>query len=103
VNHLTFEKFFAQFLQRAEDVADIVTKLHKTGGGVAADQSPLARAKPDPAMVKLLVRVHDLKRKLIQGIWDSLLEFARAEGLNDSYATRLLRLAYLALGLPEVS
>ena len=54
-------------------------------------------------MVKLLVRAHDLKRKLIQGIWDSLLEFARAEGLNDSYATRLLRLAYLALGLPEVS
>jgi hypothetical protein len=63
---------------------------------IVADQRPLARAKPDPAMVKLLVRAHDPKRKLIQGSWDSLLEFARAEGLNDSYATRLLRLAYLA-------
>jgi site-specific DNA recombinase len=47
-------------------------------------------------MIKLLVRAHDLKRKLLQGSWDSLLELARAEGLKDSYATRLLRLAYLA-------
>lgn len=45
---------------------------------IVADQSPLARAKPDPAMVKLVVRAHDLKRKLIQDSWDSLLEFARA-------------------------
>jgi hypothetical protein len=51
--------------------------------------------------VKLLVRAHDLKRKLIQGSWDSLLEFARAEGLNDSYATRPLTLAYLTLSIVD--
>ena len=51
-------------------------------------------------MAKLLIRAHDLKRKLLQGSCDSVLELARAEGLNDSYATRLLRLAYLA---PSIS
>ena len=52
-------------------------------------------------MVKLLIRAHDLKRKLLEGGWDSLVERARAEGLNDSSATRLLRLAYLAPSIVE--
>jgi hypothetical protein len=82
----------------------IDARLRRVGWGgkmIVADQSPFARTKPDPAMVKLLVRAHDLKRKLLQGSCGSVVELARAEGLNDSYATRLLRLAYLAPSIVE--
>jgi hypothetical protein len=77
----------------------ISARLRRVGSGgklIVGEQSPFVRAKPDPAMLKLLVRAQDLKQKLLQGRWHSMTALARAEGLSDSYATRLLRLTYLA-------
>ena len=88
----------------AGTTVSIDARLQRVGWGgkmIVGDQNPFARTKPDPAMVKLLIRAHELKRKLLEGGWDSLTQLARAEGLNDSYATRLLRLAYLAPSIVE--
>jgi hypothetical protein len=60
------------------------------GGGT------LSRRSPDPALVRLLVRAHALKEKLISGGGASLREIARRERVESSYFTRILRLTFLA-------
>ncbi len=51
--------------------------------------------KPDPKLIKLLVKAHTLK-KLLAGGGTHLEEFAVQAKLNASYFTRVLRLSYLA-------
>ena len=51
---------------------------------------------PDPGLVKLIVRAHALKGKLVNGGGVSLREVAKREKLEGSYVTRLLRLTFLA-------
>ncbi|MEQ9190520.1 MAG: recombinase family protein [Alphaproteobacteria bacterium] len=52
--------------------------------------------KPDPALVKLMVRAHRFRELLIHNEGQSLEAIAKAEGINCSYFTRVLRLAWLA-------
>ena len=54
---------------------------------------------PDPSLVKLLVKALDLRDKLLEGRGASLELIAGRENVNSSYATRLLRLAFLS---PEI-
>jgi hypothetical protein len=52
--------------------------------------------EPDPSLIKLFVKAQDLQAKLLQGNGASIAEFARREGMSDSYITRHLRLAFVA-------
>ena len=54
---------------------------------------------PDPSLVKLLVKALDLRDRLLAGRGASLELIAGRENVNSSYATRLLRLAFLS---PEI-
>ena len=54
---------------------------------------------PDPTLLKLLVKALDLRDKLLAGRGASLELIAGRENVNSSYATRLLRLAFLS---PEI-
>lgn len=51
--------------------------------------------KVDPALIKLLVRARKWWSILCQGDLD-IAELARREGVNDSYVTRIVRIAFLA-------
>ena len=51
---------------------------------------------PDPSLLKLLVKALDLRDKLLAGRGASLELIAGREKINSSYATRLLRLAFLS-------
>ncbi|MFQ5911667.1 MAG: hypothetical protein ACE5JS_00610 [Nitrospinota bacterium] len=58
---------------------------------------PLGRSRsPDPSMVRLIVKAHAMKEKLVNGGGASLREVAKRERLEGSYVTRLLRLTFLA-------
>jgi DNA invertase Pin-like site-specific DNA recombinase len=58
--------------------------------------APGSMNSPDPGLVKLIVRAHTLRGKLVNGGGVSLREVARREKLEGSYVTRLLRLTFLA-------
>ncbi len=53
-------------------------------------------AIPDPGLVKLIVKAHSMKEKLVNGGGVSLRQIARREKLEGSYLTRLIRLTFLA-------
>ncbi len=56
-------------------------------------------AKPDPSLIKLIVKAHALHEKLMtenMGIGD----IAESEGVHHSYVSRLIRLAFLS---PEIT
>ncbi len=56
-------------------------------------------AKPDPSLIKLIVKAHRLHEKLMTenlGIGD----IAESEGVHHSYVSRLIRLAFLS---PEIT
>lgn len=50
----------------------------------------------DPVLVRLLLRAHAIRARLLQDPSLTSKEIAAAEGVTSSYATRLLRLAFLA-------
>jgi hypothetical protein len=56
-------------------------------------------AQPDSALVRMLIRAHELRATLLQSGEASLNETARSAGISRSYLTRLARLAFLA---PEI-
>jgi site-specific DNA recombinase len=53
-------------------------------------------ANVDSALVRLLVRAHAIRARLLEEPSPPLKEIAAEEGISSSYATRLLRLAFLA-------
>jgi hypothetical protein len=53
-------------------------------------------ANIDPVLVRLLVRAHATRARLIEETSLTLKEIAAEEEISSSYATRLLRLAFLA-------
>jgi hypothetical protein len=53
----------------------------------------------DTALVKAIVRAHRWREMLESGKYTSAAELAKAEGINDSYLSRILRLTLLA---PEI-
>jgi site-specific DNA recombinase len=53
-------------------------------------------ANIDPVLVRLLLRAHTIRARLLQEPSLPLKEIAAEEGISSSYVTRLLRLAFLA-------
>jgi len=56
----------------------------------------MSRANVDPVLVRLLLRAHAIRVRLFRDPSLTLKEIAAEEGVTSSYATRLLRLAFLA-------
>jgi hypothetical protein len=65
----------------------------------AAPWSPAPRV--DSALVKALVRAHRWRQMLESGEYASSAELAKAEKVNDSYLSRILRLTLLAPDIVE--
>jgi len=69
-------------------------------GGRKTVISEAVRAPPQPridnALLKALARAYRWRRKIESGEYPSITELAKAEGANESYACRLLRLTLLA-------
>ena len=55
-----------------------------------------APARPNPSLIKLIVRAHLFEAKLLQSDGGKFAELARREKLNRPYFARILRLTYLA-------
>ena len=53
-------------------------------------------ANVDPVLVRLLIRAHVIRARLLQDPSLTLKEIAAEEGFSSSYVTRLVRLAFLA-------
>jgi hypothetical protein len=69
-------------------------------GGRKTIISDLVRAPPQPrvenALLKALAHAHRWRRMIENGEYASISELAQAEGVNQSYACRILRLTLLA-------
>jgi hypothetical protein len=69
-------------------------------GGRKTILSDAVPAPPQPridnALLKALVRAHRWRRMIESGDCASITELAKAEGVNQSYACRILRLSLLA-------
>jgi DNA invertase Pin-like site-specific DNA recombinase len=59
-----------------------------------------AKPKPDPSLVKLIVKAHQMHENLLGGGGKTLEAIAAEEGIGASYFARALRLAWLA---PEIT
>jgi site-specific DNA recombinase len=57
---------------------------------------PFATVKPNPRLIKLLIRAHRFNAILACGDGVPFAALARREGVSPSYFTRLVRLSYLA-------
>jgi DNA invertase Pin-like site-specific DNA recombinase len=56
-----------------------------------------ARAsRPDPSLIRTIVRAHDWWRRWCAGQGDTLTSIARAEGVTDRFVARVVALAFLA-------
>jgi hypothetical protein len=69
-------------------------------GGRKTILSDVAPAPPQPridnALLKAVARAHRWRRMIEGGEYVSITELAKAEGVNESYAYRMLRLSLLA-------
>jgi site-specific DNA recombinase len=78
----------------------VTAELKRAGMGtklvIDARDAGRQKARPDASLVKLIIRAHDLNRKLIESGGASLAAIARREGLTGSYMTRLVRLSHLS-------
>src|SRR6185295_5239659 len=78
-------------------VSTIPARLKRTGiemRMVVDDGSEPANV--DPVLVRLLVRAHAIRARLLQDSSLTLKEIAAEEGVVGSYVSRLIRLAFLA-------
>jgi hypothetical protein len=57
---------------------------------------PIATAKPDARLIKLLIKAQRFNTALVGSDGVLFSELANREGVSPSYFTRLLRLSYLA-------
>ena len=83
--------------ERYLTVLTIPARLKRTGiemRMVVEDGSEPANV--DPVLVRLLVRAHAIRARLLEEPSLPLKEIAAEEGISSSYVTRLLRLAFLA-------
>ena len=53
-------------------------------------------SKPDPALVKAIVKAHRFNNRLLSGGVSKFADLAKSEKLHRSYYSQVLRLAYLA-------
>lgn len=64
---------------------------------ILSDAAPApAQPRIDNALLKALARAHRWRRMIESGEYASITELAKAEGVNQSYACRVLRLSLLA-------
>jgi hypothetical protein len=64
---------------------------------ILSDATPAApQPRIDNALLKALARAHRWRRMIESGEYASITELAKAEGINQSYACRMLRLSLLA-------
>jgi site-specific DNA recombinase len=83
--------------ERQPEVLTIRARLKRTGiemRMVIEDGSEPANV--DPVLVRLLIRAHAIRARLLQDPGLTLREIAAEEGVVGSYASRLVRLAFLA-------
>lgn len=57
--------------------------------------APTPQPRTDNALLKALARAHRWRRLIESGEYASITELAKAQGVNESYACRLLRLTLL--------
>jgi hypothetical protein len=62
---------------------------------------PLAPAKPDARLIKLLIRARQFNDTLLDGAGVPFATLAKRQGVSPSYFTRLVRLSYLAPDITE--
>jgi DNA invertase Pin-like site-specific DNA recombinase len=92
----------ATSLSSATDEAQILSvpvKLRHSGREIRMlieRTDPLARAKPDARLIKLLIRARRFNATLVGSDGVPLAALAKREGVSPSYFTRLVRLSYLA-------
>ena len=86
-----------------QDDANILTlsvaaQLRRSGKEMTMRIERSARfpARPNPSLIKLIVRAHLFKARLLQSSGGKFAELARREKLNRSYYARIVRLSYLA-------
>ncbi len=77
----------------------VLASLKRAGIGKRMIIEGSTTSTPDPTLLKLLVKAFDFRDKLLAGRGASLELIAGRENVNSSYATRLLRLAFLS---PEI-
>ncbi|MDB5406927.1 MAG: putative resolvase [Rhodospirillales bacterium] len=97
-------------LRRAAEIADpegpldlcVPAQLKRAGMEVRMlIQGPhRAKAAPDQSLIRLIVKAHALREKLLQAGDARIGAIAEGEGLSGSYFARLLRLSYLS---PEIT
>lgn len=63
---------------------------------ISEGAQPPPRPRIDNALLKALARAHRWRRIIENGEYSSITELAKVEGVNQSYACRLLRLTLLA-------
>jgi hypothetical protein len=61
------------------------------------------RRQRDLAVAKALARAYRWKQKLDDGTYETMVDLAKAEGINESYVTRLIRLNLLAPDIVEAA
>jgi site-specific DNA recombinase len=62
---------------------------------------PLATTKPDPQLVKLLIRARRFNAALLDSEGVRFAALAKRQGVSPSYFTRLVRLSFLAPDIIE--
>jgi len=79
-------------------VLTIAARLARIGQGaqLIVDATGHGKARPNATLIKLIARAHVLAQRLHEKDAPSIADLADGEGINASYATRLLRLAWLA-------
>jgi site-specific DNA recombinase len=76
----------------------VTAQLRRTGKEMMMriERTDAAPAKPNPSLIKLIVRAYLFEAKLLQSRGARFGELAGREKLNRSYYSRVVRLAYLA-------
>ncbi len=67
---------------------------------IAGPDTGTCKPSPDPNLIKLVAKAHELNEKLTAG-QTNISDISAAEGVHRSYIGRLLRLAYLAPNITE--
>ena len=77
-------------------VLSVPARLKRAGMGMRMIVEGKQEAKPDPGLIKLIIKAHEYQEKLVKGRVSSLSEIAEKEGVSGSYITRVIRLSFLA-------
>jgi hypothetical protein len=79
-------------------ILSVPASLRRAGKEMAMviGAEPAAKPTADPAMLRLILRAHNMWSKVQRGGVAGLGELATQEGVSGSYTTRVIRLAFLA-------